>query len=248
MSYFSLFSVVWLFLLVFGPLKSTFSQDVEKTSRVSKVKRRSNITFYKSATINRLYEEQKQYFLMNDSYPQGTQHNQHRGIFTEKDFRGTYYSLSHLLINERYKLLLCPIQKVGSTLFNALFSRMEDREGWFDWRIRKPGTPAWRLGIKRLEEIFQDPTWTRAIFFRNPVDRLYSAYTNFLASEYARTSYDLTVRGGVNASVSWGDFLDRVLDQGDTNIHWNPQTHFCGFFKFHHYFNFIGDFTNFKKQ
>ena len=35
-----------------------------------------------------------------------------------------------------------------------------------------------------------------------------------------------------------------MLVRGQRNIHWNPQTHFCGFFKYWWKFNFIGSFEH----
>eukprot|EP01039_Chlorochromonas_danica_P008057 gene8057-8887_t len=167
------------------------------------------------------------------------------------DLRGSgYYTLNHLLISEKHRFLFCPIQKVASTLFLKLFRRITNQSYWYEDAWNKPTnlTVAWRLGRDRLENIFRDPTWTKAIFFRHPVDRLLSSYHQFLNSPFATTNYSLSIREGVNASISWPHFMHKVVHGGKCNIHWNPQTHFCGYYRYWQYYNFVGDFDHIEEQ
>lgn len=46
-----------------------------------------------------------------------------------------------------------------------------------------------------------------------------------------------------NLSTSWEDFYGSVIKpDGIRNVHWDPQTSFCGFDKFWPLFNFVGNY------
>lgn len=46
-----------------------------------------------------------------------------------------------------------------------------------------------------------------------------------------------------NRSAAWPDFWKSVLSpKGIRNIHWDPQTSFCGLDKFWPLFNFVGNY------
>lgn len=170
--------------------------------------------------------------------------------FSKQAFRGSYFSLSNLLISVKYRLAVCPIQKSASTLLGKLVRKLEGHQFWYEdnWNNATGLVTAWQLGAQRLAAIFQDPKWTKAIFFRDPVDRLVSSYQQFLQSQYAYGRYAIRVRNGRNMSIPWPAFLTDVLEGGQTNIHWNPQTHYCGFHKYWKHYNFIGSFEQLEKH
>lgn len=204
-----------------------------------------NTSFFQQPAVNRLYAEQYK-LLHPDKCGDDSKRVKDSRI---RILRGGYYSLNHLLINEKYKFLFCPVQKVASTLFTQLFRRLNNDPRWFEGSNGPVVHPRPRaLGGKRLMEIMNDPTWTKAIFFRDPVSRLYSAYQNFLASNYTHRLYHLKVRRGRNVSIPWSEIVDDVAVHGHTNIHWNPQTHFCGFHRFWRYYNFYGSFERLQND
>jgi hypothetical protein len=88
------------------------------------------------------------------------------------------------IVLEDYKLIFFTIPKTGCTVFKQLFRRMM---GYQDWPMDKdpnyPHNPQfnglkylYHYSSKRAAEILTSPDWTRAIFVRDPKDRLLSAY------------------------------------------------------------------------
>ena len=138
-----------------------------------------------------------------------------------------------------------------------------------------PGDPRWQLDphfkknkpllkslpLEEVEEIMNDPTWTKAIFFRDPAKRLLSAYLDKFVKN---RDYSVTVfeekRG---RKLSYRDFVERVTNcTGDdgcggpkrrysplglhsrTNPHWKPHVYMCNLFKFLPAMNFVGSFDH----
>lgn len=95
------------------------------------------------------------------------------------------------VVLEDFRLLFFTTPKVGSTVFKQLFRRMMKIEGWsIDDGFDIPHSPRMN-GLKylydypteRAEEILTDPKWTRAIFTRDPMKRILSAYLDKGARE-----------------------------------------------------------------
>lgn len=87
------------------------------------------------------------------------------------------------IVIESHKLVFFSIPKVGSTVWKQLFRRME---GYMDYLVDQhplPHAPK-RNGLQYLYDypplqadfMLTDPTYTRAIFLRDPKERLLSAY------------------------------------------------------------------------
>jgi hypothetical protein len=88
------------------------------------------------------------------------------------------------VVIEKYKLIFFTTPKIGTTVFKQLFRRMM---GFSDWPIDKdpniPHNPLWN-GLqylyhyppKKIQEFLTSPNWTRAVFVRDPKDRVLSAY------------------------------------------------------------------------
>lgn len=124
----------------------------------------------------------------------------------------SYYSVNSLLINEEYKFLFCPITHVSSTLFRQLFMRMDNNSFWFD----KKHHSKTKTGLKKvshlhkykLQQIFNDKTWIKAIFFRNPLTRLRSSYNLFYSKNITNNYY--RTRRNIKNTISWNEFLYKV--------------------------------------
>ena len=101
------------------------------------------------------------------------------------------------IVIEEYKLLFFTIPKVGCTVFKQLFRRMMGYEDWYvqkdPWIPHQPG----RNGLKYLNKyplekanhMMISPEWTRAIFLRDPKERVLSAYLD-------KVTIDTELRGG----------------------------------------------------
>jgi len=87
------------------------------------------------------------------------------------------------IVLESHQLLFFTIPKVGCTVWKQLFRRMEGYKDWIQDQHPLPHAPP-RNGLKYLydyepiiaEHMLTDPSWTRAIFVRDPKERLLSAY------------------------------------------------------------------------
>ena len=87
------------------------------------------------------------------------------------------------IVLERYQLLLFTIPKVGCTLLKQFCRRAMGYQDWLDDVHPLPHAPR-RNGLEYLydyppsvaDHMLTSPDWTRAIFVREPLERLLSAY------------------------------------------------------------------------
>jgi hypothetical protein len=100
----------------------------------------------------------------------------------------------------------------------------------------------------QISAILHDPTWIKAIFFRDPAARLLSSYLHLIKSPDAIKRYK-TMMYQRNLSTTWEDFYQNAIGpNGIRNVHWDPQTSFCGFDKFWPLFNFVGNYEMIKEH
>eukprot|EP00903_Cladosiphon_okamuranus_P006646 g6489.t1 len=186
-----------------------------------------------------------------------------RPVVTEEDMK----TFQHFWVaNVEKKLLMVAIPKVACTQVHALFLRMQGSANWNSPHMEEihyhkdmdkykvktmPGmTP------ERVSSILTDPTWTKAVFLRDPADRLLSC---FLDKIVHRKSYSLSIFKAEEVlsferfvSLTSKDARAKHREQypgGNlglsrrSNPHWKPQLYF-GLDKFLPYFDFIGDFQH----
>lgn len=98
------------------------------------------------------------------------------------------------IVVEEYKLLFFTTPKVACTLFKQLFRRMKGMKDWKSQDIKKnlPHNPKAnglvylnKFNTSFAREIFLDPSWTKAIFIREPKKRFLSAYLDKAVSNNA---------------------------------------------------------------
>lgn len=89
------------------------------------------------------------------------------------------------IILESYKLAFFTIPKVGCTTWKQLFRRIMGYSNWateeyvnmLPWNPKTNGLKyLYDFPIEKANEIMTSPEWTRAIFVRDPKERLVSAY------------------------------------------------------------------------
>jgi hypothetical protein len=127
------------------------------------------------------------------------------------------------------------------------------------------------LPLEQVEAIMNDPTWTKAVFFRDPAKRLLSAYLDKFVKnrDYSVTVFEQGTRSSRGNKMSYRDFVGRVTNcTGDdgctgtkhrpgnlgryspnglhtrTNPHWKPHLYMTNLFKFLPAFNFFGSFDH----
>jgi hypothetical protein len=104
------------------------------------------------------------------------------------------------IVVEKYKLLFFTIPKVGCTVWKQLFRRVA---GYADWQIHQDGknnakkqlphspsqnglTYLYHYPPDKADFMLTDPSWTRAIFVRDPKERLLSAYLDKAVSDKSK--------------------------------------------------------------
>ncbi len=87
-----------------------------------------------------------------------------------------YGGTESFLISKKRKLLLCRIEKNGNMNQAILVNRLEGNKGMehFDWGGNQPEN--FGLTKSDLDDIMRDPTWTKAVFLRDPLRRTLSGY------------------------------------------------------------------------
>jgi len=151
------------------------------------------------------------------------------------------------IVIESHKLLFFTIPKVGCTVFKQLFRRMYGYQSWKEHNDFIPHHPMsnglnylYHYKPREAERMLTDPSWTRAIFFRDPKERLLSAYLDKVLHEngkYVRVhccgnnpSLKMLLHCQVlldklpNPLLTFADFLEKIVLQCK-DPHWRPQAH-----------------------
>ena len=100
--------------------------------------------------------------------------------------RGSGWDVSPVVL-EKFRLIFFTIPKTGTTVFKQLFRRMMGYENWNHvdeiWPYPLPHNPnnnglvyLYDFPIATANEMMTSPSWTRAIFVRDPIERVLSAY------------------------------------------------------------------------
>jgi len=138
------------------------------------------------------------------------------------------------------QFIFCPIEKAGSTLWRQLFYRLAGDIHWYEPPWHKTGLELFRnLPINVSESYLNDPSWTKAVFFRDPTRRLainkttllsnfsylrlLSAYIHLIQNTESQNNYPSQLKK-LNLSRDWGDFWQSASSRnGIRNLHWRPQ-------------------------
>lgn len=113
------------------------------------------------------------------------------------------------------------------------------------------------LELSRAEELFSDPSWTKAVFFRNPLERLASAYEDkVVRNGYTQKIFKIGDKQN-QTTLSFGQFVEKITATDKlsecrdptglsacTDPHWMPQMMMCGLNHLLPKFNFIGSFDH----
>jgi hypothetical protein len=166
------------------------------------------------------------------------------------------------IVVESHKLLFFTIPKCGCTVFKQLFRRMYGYTNWQAHTDTFPHQPIanglnylYHYSPSEAQRMLTDPSWTRAIFFRDPNERLLSAYLDKALDQHGKYLRVHCCRGTVdirrllqcqtpniradNALISFADFLESVVAQCD-DPHWRAQARRLPE-KYWPYINFVGN-------
>ncbi len=139
------------------------------------------------------------------------------------------------IVNEEFKVIFFQVAKAASSEWMRFFSRLSNSPNWcYDGSIHDDKIN----GLKRLSdydrktagEMMTDPSWTKAMFVRNPKARILSAYldkavdhSNKFQQQQCRSyerfggNYDDCVKYHTNFDF----FIHEIVTTWD-NVHWVP--------------------------
>eukprot|EP00980_Cylindrotheca_fusiformis_P003704 scaffold821_cov122-Cylindrotheca_fusiformis.AAC.8 len=158
------------------------------------------------------------------------------------------------IVVEEYKLIFFTTGKVSCTVFKQLFRRMMHLD---DWNVNAgllPHDPS-KNGLKYLYQYpprkalkmmtSKHDNWTRAIFVRDPLERLLSAYLDkgmrkggqYVARHCNRERQDLSFR----------EFIQVIRSSCRHDPHWMPQIERIDP-PFWNSINFVGNFDSLQKD
>mmetsp|Transcript_6269 Transcript_6269/g.13893 ORF Transcript_6269/g.13893 Transcript_6269/m.13893 type:complete len:365 (+) Transcript_6269:1-1095(+) len=169
------------------------------------------------------------------------------------------------MVDKEHRLIFCEHPKVACSEFKRLFMRLSGqapRE--FPQLVEKPSAKDlnWlhhpktnrilRLNSFSAEEASQmmaDKSWTKAVFVRDPLERLLSGYLDkcrMLPEEWRSKGNCPS-----NGYISFPDFVKAVFAKASDwdgllamNAHWRPQSINCDLYKWLEYYQFQGNFSH----
>jgi hypothetical protein len=151
----------------------------------------------------------------------------------------------HLFFIPEGKLIFCGIPKSGISEWIKFFRFAFGAQDYLSFAHFKSDRAQFfvrSLTMEKAKELLNDPTWTRAVFFREPAERLLSAYLN-------------KIEGGKPTEHNFTDWVDEITTQKDakcgspglnacTDPHWTPQLMTCGLDYLLPSWDFIGTFEH----
>lgn len=205
-----------------------------------------------------------------------------RPVIVPADFRGQQLLLSEAdpiykwgswdeapIVIESHKLLFFSIPKCGCTVWKQLFRRMYGFQNWNVHNDYLPHHPQsnglnylYHYKPEEAERMLTDPSWTRAIFFRDPKERLLSAYLDKVLhnqGKYVRVhccqgslSLKMLLKCQIPAEkitdplVPFADFLEKVVPYC-SDPHWRAQAYRIPE-KYWSYINFVGHMDHIEQD
>ncbi|KAL3939622.1 MAG: hypothetical protein SGBAC_005692 [Bacillariaceae sp.] len=134
------------------------------------------------------------------------------------------------IVVEKYKLIFFTTPRIGASVWKKAFRRMEGFDNWQATTAALPHDPSQNglkylhsYGIEKASEMMTSKEWTKAIFLRNPKDRLMSVYNQYKKEPHQLKQLCCPDDDGCErATQSLPRFLNKM--QECQASHWNPQT------------------------
>jgi len=156
------------------------------------------------------------------------------------------------LYNREHRLVLISLPKVASTAFDRLMIRMLGVKDWTKHPYHRPERPRLSmLGPEEVSNMMNSPEWTRAVFLRDPLDRLLSAYLHLFENNTERCE---KLFGIAASEMSFSRFVHGVTGADPRcpenlriskrcNVHWMPQSYIGHMQEYIQCLNFVGSFN-----
>jgi hypothetical protein len=206
-------------------------------------------------------QQQQQHLIDNNNNNNNNTINNHKlSLQTFAQFK------HHFMYYPKGKLMFCGIPKVGMTEW-IKFLRYTIGAGDYlsmpHYKLDRMDFMVSSLSIEKASQLLDNPEWTKAVLFRNPAERLLSAYLDKVVGEgYTHRVFHI---GDGDITLSFEEFVDLVTAEVNvtgidickdlrdqnltgkglhrcTNPHWMPQVLLCGLDTILPKFDFIGHF------
>lgn len=161
----------------------------------------------------------------------------------------------YIIVLPEARLLFCGIPTVGMTEWLQFFRYTLGARDYLSNPHFKTDLQEFhlaRLSNAQIANILTDPTWTKAVFFRDPAERLVSAYLDEF--QHDQFTGDVFRRGKEKSdkSISFTEFVHLVIHENEqisaagihwkTDPHWAPQILTAGLDRIFPFFDFVGNF------
>jgi chondroitin 4-sulfotransferase 11/chondroitin 4-sulfotransferase 13/dermatan 4-sulfotransferase 1 len=161
------------------------------------------------------------------------------------------------LVDIKRKFIFCEIPKVACTDFKRLFRRLG---GAADYESEEPWVhDPQKNGVLRLTDVppdqartmLSDPKWTKALFIRDPLERLLSGFLDKCRSPVS-SRYD--IHCPFSGEVDFGTFMRYIFNEAKANHygtmsmdeHWRPQHLVCDLQRWLPHYQFQGNFSHLR--
>lgn len=129
------------------------------------------------------------------------------------------------------KLIFCGIPKVGVSEWLKLFRRLTGAGDYLSFPHYKQDLTEFHLSslpLKQAEAMLTDPSWTKAVFFRDPAERLLSAYLDKIVGEgYTQKFFNIGSGDDPNPTVlSFEEFVNLTANTIRKNKHDRKGVHY----------------------
>eukprot|EP01062_Namystynia_karyoxenos_P045804 TRINITY_DN3411_c2_g1_i2.p1 TRINITY_DN3411_c2_g1~~TRINITY_DN3411_c2_g1_i2.p1 ORF type:complete len:459 (+),score=128.23 TRINITY_DN3411_c2_g1_i2:300-1676(+) len=164
----------------------------------------------------------------------------------------------HAYVSPRHRFIFFAIAKVACSEWIRMFDRLWGHADFDAYAAHVPAAPHFRfeertrgrllmrdLGTARATAIMNDPTWFKAVLFRDPAERLLSAYLDKFVEHHSY--YSKVFRQ--QSRMTFAELVDRVSKPqaeppdgvgAATNVHWRAQLVVHHLFTFLHKLDFVG--------
>ena len=174
-------------------------------------------------------------------------------------------AMHHLYFVPQAKLIFCAIPEVGIGKWQKFFRFVFGAGDYLSVPYTKTDREEFfisRLPTSKADQLWNDPSWTRAVFFRDPAERLLEAYMDKIVKErYTQFAFHITDP----QVLSFPEFIDLVTTDVKTNAtendcsnprglhwctdpHWRPQIMTCAMHTLLPDYDFDGRFDLLSKH
>lgn len=163
----------------------------------------------------------------------------------------------HLFFFPEAKLIFCGIPKAGITEWLKFLRFTRGAADFLSYPHVKMDREPFLLSSlepEKAKDMLTDPAWTKAVFFRDPAERLLSAYLDKVVGDrYTQMVFRIGVDEDPKPILSFAEFVKLVTSNNETTCgksrginacqdpHFKPQMMTCGLDQLLPYFDMIGN-------